>query len=145
MAMRFPVQCSACQSGEKFKTNAGKGLCCAVLLCCGVLCCVAVGCVCVVSASLFCSFSREKRITFQDVRFSKPLTFHNDFMFFASRSCFKHFSRQQALPISHLKQGLLSRKVLETAARSKKHEIIVEGQRLRKANILEGNAFFLRK
>ena len=35
------------------------------------------------SASLFfCSFSREKRITFHDVCFSKPLTFHNGFMFF---------------------------------------------------------------
>ena len=45
-------------------------------------------------STLFCSFSREKRITFHDVCFSKPLTFHNDFMFFASRSCFKHFSRQ---------------------------------------------------
>ena len=43
MAMRFPVQCSACQSGEKFKTNAGKRLCCAVLLCCvAVLCGVCV-------------------------------------------------------------------------------------------------------
>ena len=51
MAMRFPVQCSACQSGEKFKTNEGKRavLCCVavpVLLCCAVLCCVTVGCVC---------------------------------------------------------------------------------------------------
>ena len=55
MAMRFPVQCSACQSGETFKTNAGKRLCCAVLLCCiavqwsavlwsAVLCCCAVEC-----------------------------------------------------------------------------------------------------
>ena len=36
--------------------------------------------------------------------------------------------------------------MLETATRSKKkHEIIVEGQRLRKANIMEGNAFFLEK
>ena len=113
MTMRFPVQCSACQSGEKFKTNAGKRLCCAVLLCCvavlwsAVLCCCGCVCVCVVrhaenstlfmymSASLFfCSFSREKHITFHDVCFSKPLTFHNDFMFFASRSCFKHFSRR---------------------------------------------------
>ena len=43
MAMRFPVQCSACQSGEKVKTNTGKRLCCAVLLCCVVvLCCCAV-------------------------------------------------------------------------------------------------------
>ena len=41
--------------------------------------------------------------------------------FFASRSCFKHFSRQQALPISHLKKGLKSRKVFETATRSKKN------------------------
>ena len=47
--------------------------------------------------------------------------------FFASRSCFKHFSRTS----SHEKQ--------------KKHEVIVEGQRLRKANIMEGNAFFLEK
>ena len=37
MAMPFPVQCSACQSGEKFKTNAGKRLCCVAVLCCVVL------------------------------------------------------------------------------------------------------------
>ena len=41
--------------------------------------------------TLFCSFSREKRITFQDVRFSKPLTFHNDFMFFCFSQLFKLF------------------------------------------------------
>ena len=63
----------------------------------------------------------------------------------AASLCFKHFSRQQALLISHLKWGVKSRKVLETATRSKKHEVIVESQRLRKANIMEGNAFFSRK
>ena len=37
------LQCSECQSGEKFKTNAGKRLCCvAVLCCCAVLLCCGV-------------------------------------------------------------------------------------------------------
>ena len=35
--------------------------------------------------------------TFHDVYSLKPLTFHNGFMFFASRGCFKHFCRFQAL------------------------------------------------
>ena len=58
--------------------------------------------------------------TFHDVCFSKPLTFHDGFMFFASRRCFKHFSRLQAAPLLQIKQGLKSREVLETATRSKK-------------------------
>ena len=73
MTMRFPVQCSACQSGEKYKTNAGKRVCCAVLLCC-------------------VAWRLEK--------------------------CLKQLRE------------------------AKKHEIIVEGQRLQKANIMEGDAFF---
>ena len=36
-------------------------------------------------------------------------------------------------------------KCLKQPREAKKHEIIVEGQRLRKANIMEGNAFFLEK
>ena len=40
--------------------------------------------------------------------------------FFAPRVWFAHFSRLQALPISHIKKDLKSRNVLETATRSKK-------------------------
>ena len=128
------VQCSACQSGEKFKTNAGKRLCCAVLLCCAVECCVVLlWCVCVwCRVTFFCSFSREKRITFQDVRFSKPLTFHNDFMFFCFSQCSKHFSRLQAYLFHISGRACCLEKCLKQLREEKKHEIIVEGQRLRK-------------
>ena len=34
---------------------------------------------------------------------SKPLTYHNGFMFFASQSCFKRFSRLCAAPLLHFK------------------------------------------
>ena len=93
-------------------------LCCVAVLWSAVLCCCGV---CVVrhaensallmymSASLFCSFSREKRITFHDVCFSKPLTFHNDFMFFCFSQLFQalfetssptYFSSQVGLEVS---------------------------------------------
>ena len=35
--------------------------------------------------------------------------------------------------------------IVEQLREAKKHEVIVEGQRLRRANIMEGNAFFSRK
>ena len=67
MAMRFPVQCSACQSGEKFKTNAGKRLCCAVLLRCAVECCVVLlwcvcVCVCGVGVTFFAHFPEKNAL-----------------------------------------------------------------------------------
>ena len=122
-------------------------LCC-VVWCTWVCMCVAhtlkiteiFSCRCMyMSASLFLHiFSETKRSrtrSFHDVRFSKSLTFQNGFMFLASRSCFKHFSRLQ-VPLDMWNWcSLKSRKVLETATRSKKHETIVEGQRLRKADI----------
>ena len=55
------------------------------------------------SVSLFCPFSHEETQSgtraFHDMCCSKPLTFHNGFMFFASRSCFKHFFKFQATPL----------------------------------------------
>ena len=36
------------------------------------------------------------------VCFSKPWTFHNGLIFFASRVCFENVSRLQALPVSHI-------------------------------------------
>ena len=43
-------------------------------------------------------FLEKKRITFHDVCFSKPLTFHNDFMFFLLLVAVSGtFSRLQAL------------------------------------------------
>ena len=81
-----------------------------VVVCgCGVwLCVVVCGCVwmwwwwCVCGWCVVCGVcgERERRrgVTFHDVCFSKPLTFHNGFMVFvASRSCFKHFSRLRAV------------------------------------------------
>ena len=102
-----------------------------------------------IGVTLFGYFSRKKTtqsriVTFPDVCFSKPVTFHNEFMFFAYGSCFKHFSRFQATPLAHIKKGFKSRNVLETVTISRKHEIIVEVQRLRKADIMERNCSRLR-
>ena len=51
--------------------------------------------------NMCCSFSHEKTQSgtraLHDMCCSKPLTFHNGFMFVASRSCFKHLFRFQAL------------------------------------------------
>ena len=58
-------------------------------------------------------------------------------MFFASRICFKHFSRLQKKQCS-----LKSRKCLKQLRETKWHETIVEGQRLRKADIMEKTSFF---
>ena len=54
------------------------------------------------------------------------------FFFFPSRSCFKHFFifTFHARPLLEIKSGLKSEQVLETATRSRKHETIVERQRL---------------
>ena len=43
--------------------------------------------------------------TFHDVYCSKPLTFHKIFMFFASRSCFKHFLQISSSHSSDLQRG----------------------------------------
>ena len=61
------------------------------------------------------------------------------FMFFASRSCFKHFSLLQKKKCS-----LKSRKCLKQLREAKKHETIVEGQRLRNADIMESKCSRLR-
>ena len=47
----------------------------------------------------------------------KAFDFPRWFHVFASRSCFKHFFRFQALPLSQIMWGLKSENVLETAAR----------------------------
>ena len=90
MTMRFPVQCSACQSGEKFKTNAGKRLCCAVL-CCGVVCCGVVWCgvqwcgvlCCVVLLWGVCVVRHAENSTL---------------LMYMSASFFAHFLEKNALP-----------------------------------------------
>ena len=89
---------------------------------------------CVCRRQYFCSFSQKNEVWntfFPCGGLSKPLTFHNGFMFFASRRSFKHFRDFKSYLICEMK----FRKVLDTATRSKKHETIVEGQRLRKADI----------
>ena len=45
---------------------------------------------------------------------SKPLTFHNGFMFFASRSCFKHFCRFQALRARTGREEIVKNKIWAT-------------------------------
>ena len=79
-----------------------------------VFSCVCVGvrrCVCSCVCGLWCVATHSQdhgninilmymktqsgTLTFHDVCFSKALTFHNGFMFFASRTCFQHFSRLQ--------------------------------------------------
>ena len=98
---------------------------------CGVLSCVVLSC----AVDKICAFL-------------KPFTFHNSFMFFASRWCFNHFFRFQAQLDFSKRCSMKSEKVLETAARSKKHETVVEGQRLRTTDIMERTCprqFFLIK
>ena len=164
MAMRFPVQCSACQSGEKFKTNAGKRLCCAVLLCCiavqwsavlwsAVLCCCAVECCAVLlwgvcgaymSASLFFAHFLEKNalpsmmFAFRSLS-DLPQWFHVFLLLAAVSSTFRDNKPYLRCEIG---RACCLEKCLKQLREAKKHEIIVEGQRLRKANIMEGNAFF---
>ena len=72
------------------------------------------------SVSLFCSCSLDKKtqsgtLTFHDVCFSKPFTFHNGFNVFSSRCCFQHFSRLQKK-----KWSLKSRKCLKQLREAKK-------------------------
>ena len=57
-------------------------------------------------------------VTFHDVCLSKPFTFHNGFMFFF----FLHLAA-----------------VTPSKCKKKNHETIVEGQKLRKADIMESN------
>ena len=61
---------------------------CRVVACCAVLCCAVVCCGCRCHL-FFAHFLTEKRITFHDVCFSKPLTFHNDFIFFCFSQLFQ--------------------------------------------------------
>ena len=95
------------------------------------------------SASLFfANFLMKKKtpsraLTVRDVCFSKPMTFRNGFMFFVSRSCFKHFFIPQATLLLRVKQGSRSGKVLETAMRSKNMKPLRKVQRLRKGDIME--------
>ena len=53
---------------------------------------------------LFARFSRRIAVwnAFHDVRRKKPLTLHNGFMFFASRSCFKQIYNFQATSLSNI-------------------------------------------
>ena len=60
-----------------------------VVSCCGVLCCAVLWCAVDVGVTFFAHFPTKKRITFHDVCFSKPLTFHNDFMFFCFSQLFQ--------------------------------------------------------
>ena len=93
-----------------------------------------------VDVTLFAQFSKKKKRSgthsFHDICFSKLLTFHNGYFFFlllvAVLNSFRDFK-----PYFDMcnRCSLNSRKVLETATRSEKHETIVEGQRLRKADI----------
>ena len=92
--------------------------------------------------------SLKRTLTFHDVCFSKPLTSQNSFRFFASRSCFKHLSRLQALLDLYKRCSLKTRKVLETATRSKKLKPLwkvkgFEKQTSWKASVLD--CFFIRK
>ena len=61
------------------------------------LTCTRVACTC--RRHCFGSFYHENTQsgtrTFHDLCCLKPLTFHNGFVFFASRSCFKHYFRFQ--------------------------------------------------
>ena len=64
------------------------------MLCCVVRC---MWCVCRRHFLLiFPEKTQSGTLSFHVAGFSKPLTFHNGFMFFASRRCFKHFSKLQA-------------------------------------------------
>ena len=81
------VQCSECRSGFCVSLS--------IFFSFAVLCCAR-------ARASAVTFRLSVRVSFLVccgwyVCFSKPLTFHNGFMFFASRSCFKHFSRLQAL------------------------------------------------
>ena len=72
-------------------------MCCVCVVVCGVVVCrirsqdhgIHIHIDVDVGVALFCSFSHEKKqsrtLTVYDVCFSKPLTFNNGFMFFASR------------------------------------------------------------
>ena len=92
------------------------------------------------STSLFLLlFSRKMQSgirTFHDICCSKPVTFHNGFMFF----CFPQLVQallQLYKPSLVCKRGVAVKlqKVLAPATRSKTHETIVEGHRLQTAYI----------
>ena len=73
--------------------------------CVGVVC-VAVCGVCGVCCVVCVGEGEEGEVTFHDACFSKPLTFHNGFMVFASRSWFKHCTRLQATPLLQKKKNM---------------------------------------
>ena len=101
-----------------------------------------------IGVTFFAHFPREKRSLehlrsmMSAFRSLSPSTMVS--CVFASRSCFKHFSRLQGLLDLYKRCSLKSQKVLETATRSTKHETIEEGQRLRKADIMDSKCSGLR-
>ena len=105
-------------------------VCCAVS-CCGVLCCGVVWCgvvCCGCRRHFFAHFLRKKRITFHDVCFSKPLTFHNDFMFFCLSQLFQAlFETTSPTYFTSQVGACCLEKCLKQLRQAKKHEIIVEG------------------
>ena len=131
--------------------------CCAVLLCCGVLCYVAVVCVCGaarwklhvinvhVGVTIFAHFSRKTHylpwcLLFE--AFDLPQWFHVFLLLVAVSSTFRDNKPYLRCEIG---RACCLEKCLKQLREAKKHETIVEGQRLRKTNIMEGNAFFSRK
>ena len=122
-------------------------VCCVVLWrsveCCAVVCC---GVLWGVGVTFFVHFLTKKRITFHDVCFSKPLTFHNDFMFFLLLAAVSSTVRDNKPYLRcEMCRACCLEKCLKQLREAKIHEIIVEGQRLRKADIMEGNSFFREK
>ena len=101
------------------------------------------------SASLFLLIlswiTKSRTLTFHDVCFSKPWTFHNGFMFFSSRSCFKHFL--------DFKLHFFFLKLYKSAGNSnekKKHETLwkvngFEKQTSWKVSVLDCVFLFMRK
>ena len=93
--------CSECQRGWKFKTSAGKRqewLCWCAVSCCGVLCCVVLWCAVDVGVIFFAHFLTKNALPSIMFAFRSLWSSKMTSCFFASRSCFKHFSRLQALP-----------------------------------------------
>ena len=96
-----------------------------------------------VGVTLFARFlmkrkTQSRTLTFHDVCFSKPLTFHNVSCFFFSLlfPALFYFRTE--------KWSLKSRKCLKQLREEKKHETIVECSRLRKADIMESKCSRLR-
>ena len=95
-------------------------------------------CSCTCRRHSFCSFSHEKTQsgtrTFHDICCSNlPKWFQ---VFFALVSVSSKFAAVKPFLMCKNRCSLTAARVLETATRSKKHEAIVEGHRLRTANTL---------